>query len=187
MALFVYRFRLKTPILETQLEAEVGVSVAVDDYAGGAVIDIECDDSRAQDLQDAMESRGYEFVEGSPATTAAQGFRSGNSIVGVEEHKVIRQLIHFVDEGPAEGFASGAYKEIVGGLKPTSITWYTDSGKTNKIVEELITWVGNVATTIKSKIYDIDGSTVLWTMTDTVTYSGLTETSRSRAIVSGDA
>lgn len=187
MTLFVYRFRLRTPVLETQLEAEVGVSVTIDDYAGGAVVDVECDDGNAQDLQDAMDSRGFEFVEGSPATAAAARFRSDNSIVGVEEHKAIRQLIHFLEGGPAEGFASGAYRETTGVLKPTSIVWYTDSGKTAKIVERLLSWTGNNLTTDKWKIYAEDGSTVLWTVTDAISYAGVSETSRTRAIASGDA
>lgn len=187
MALFIYRFRLKTPVLETQLEAEVGVSVTIDDYAGGAVVDVECDDASAQDLMDAMDSRGFEFVEGSPTTTADAKFRTDNVIVGIEEHKTLRQLIHFIGDGPAEGFVSGAYRETTGVLKPTSVVWYTDSGKTAKIVERLLTWTGNNLTVDKWKIYDTDGSTVLWTVTDTISYAGVTETSRTRAIVSGDA
>lgn len=80
MALFIYRFRLRTPVLETQLESEVGVSVTIDDYAGGAVIDIECDDGSAQDLTDAMDSRGFEFVEGSPVSTASDHFAEHNDL-----------------------------------------------------------------------------------------------------------
>jgi hypothetical protein len=108
---------------------------------------------------------------------------------GVTEssHKVLRQLIHFIDDGPAEGFASGAYKETTGTVTPTAIVWYTDSGKTDKIVERLITWSGVVPTVDKWKIYDTDGSTVLWTISDAITSSGIFETSRTRTITAGDA
>jgi hypothetical protein len=114
---------------------------------------------------------------------------SGSSGLTEAQHRTLRQLIHFINDGPAEGFTSGAYKEILpsGNIFPTSITWYTDSGKTDKIVERLITWTGINVTTDKWKIYDTDGSTVLWTISDAVSYSGIIETTRTRTITSGDA
>lgn len=114
--------------------------------------------------------------------------RTGGGITE-EEHKVLRQLIHFIDDGPAEGFTSGAYKETLpaGDPFPTSEIWYTNSGKTDKIVELLTTWTGVNITQEKWKIYDTDGSTVLWTITDAISYSGVFETSRTRTITSGDA
>jgi hypothetical protein len=136
-------------------------------------------------------SDGYFYAKDAYGTF---NMRSGQSadFLDEEEHKVLRQLIHFIDDGPAEGFASGAYRETVGGSFPTSITWYTDSGKTEKIVEKIITRSGggatNVAPTpIKWKIYDTDGTTVLWTVNDAVTYDGVFETSRTRTITQGDA
>ena len=117
--------------------------------------------------------------------------RNGGGI-SAYDHRVLRQLIHFIDDGPAEGFASGAYREILGGTFPTSITWYTDSGKAQKIVEKIITRSGGAATVvaptpIKWKIYDTDGTTVLWTISDAVTYDGVFETCRTRTITQGDA
>lgn len=97
-------------------------------------------------------------------------------------HKVLRQLIHFINDGPAEGFASGAYKEVTGGIFPTSIVWYESAVKAKKIVERLITWTGTNATTDQWKIYDTDGSTVLATVTDTIVYSGIFEVNRTRTI-----
>jgi hypothetical protein len=109
-------------------------------------------------------------------------------------HKTLRQLIHFIDEGPAEGFTSGAYKEILpaGDLFPTSVTWWESSSKLKKIVAKLITRSGGGATNIKPtpikwKIYDTDGSTVLWTISDAIVYSGIMESTRTRTITSGDA
>lgn len=103
------------------------------------------------------------------------------------EHRILRQLIHFIDDGPAEGFVSGAYKETTGTVFPTALVWYTDSGKTDKIVERLLTWAGANVTTDKWKSYDTDGSTVLWTISDAISYSGVFETSRTRTITAGDA
>jgi hypothetical protein len=134
-----------------------------------------------------MEGYGYEFVEGSPSTTAAERFRSDNDIIGIGDHRILRQLIHFIDDGPAEGFASGVYKETTGTTFPSSLVWWESSSKLKKIVERLPTWTGSKLTTDKWKVYDPDGSTVLWTVTDTINYSGIFETNRTRIITAGDA
>ena len=98
------------------------------------------------------------------------------------QHKVIRQLIHFIDDGPAEGFSSGAYREVTGTVFPSAVVWWESSSKLKKIVSKDITWSGVNATTIVWKMYSTDGSTVLATITDTISYSGIFETSRTRAI-----
>jgi hypothetical protein len=102
-------------------------------------------------------------------------------------HAAVRHLIHFIDEGPAEGFASGAYKEVIGGAFPTSVIWWESSSKLKKIVEKIITRSGGGATNVKPtpivwKVYDTDGSTVLATVSDAITYSGVFETARTRTI-----
>jgi hypothetical protein len=102
-------------------------------------------------------------------------------------HKALRQLIHFIDDGPAEGFASGAFKEVIGGLFPTSVIWWTSAAKTHKIVEKIITRSGGGATNVSPtpvvwKVYDADGSTVLATVSDAIAYSGAFEASRIRTI-----
>jgi hypothetical protein len=106
----------------------------------------------------------------------------GTGGLTVEAHKALRQLIHFINDGPAEGFASGAYKETTGTVFPTAVVWWESSAKLKKIVERLVTWTGAKATQDQWKMYDTDGSTVLITVTDTITYSGVFETSRTRAI-----
>lgn len=99
-------------------------------------------------------------------------------------HQALRQLIHFVDNGPANGFASLAYRETTpsASIFPTAVIWYDDSTKAKKLVEKLITYTGVVATSIQWKMYDTDGTTVLATVTDAITYSGIFETSRTRTI-----
>lgn len=99
-------------------------------------------------------------------------------------HRVLRQLIHFIDEGPAEGFASGAYKETLpaAAVFPTSIIWWESSSKLKKIIERTLTWTGVNLTTSVWMVYDTDGSTVLATVTDTISYSGIFETTRTRTI-----
>lgn len=96
-------------------------------------------------------------------------------------HAALRQLIHFIEEGPAEEFASGAYKEVTGTAFPTSIVWWDSAAKLHKIVERLITWTGPNATTDVWKIYSAS-DVLLATITDTISYSGVFETSRTRTI-----
>ena len=75
MAVHTYRFRLQTPgVAVAQLDTEVGLSVVVSDHAGGVIVDVDCDDSRASDLIDSMASRGYEFVGGDPPSSAVDQF-----------------------------------------------------------------------------------------------------------------
>lgn len=103
----------------------------------------------------------------------------GLTILG---HRTLRQLIHFIDNGPAEGFASGAYREIAGTVFPSAIIWWDTSSKVNKIVEKTISYTSSLPTTIVWKMYDTDGSTVLATVTDAINYSGVFETNRTRTI-----
>lgn len=101
------------------------------------------------------------------------------------EHETLRQLIHFIDEGPGDGFASGAFKEILptGSPFPASITWYLDVAKTKKLVEKFVTYNANhFPTTIHWNMYDFDGVTIIHTVIDTITYSSAFESTRTRAI-----
>jgi len=101
------------------------------------------------------------------------------------EHETLRQLIHFIDEGPGDGFASGAFKENLpsGSPFPTSVTWYLDVGKTKKLVEKFITYTNTAfPTTIHWNMYDFDGVTIVHTVIDTITYNSAFEATRTRAI-----
>jgi hypothetical protein len=112
--------------------------------------------------------------------------RTGSSGITATEHKTLRQLIHLAEEGgPFEGFASLAYQETLPAANPfpTSIIWWTSSAKTAKIVEEAVTYNANkTINTDQWKVYDVDGTTVLATVTDTMAYTGVFETSRTRTI-----
>lgn len=102
-----------------------------------------------------------------------------------QEHETLRQLIHFIDQGPGDGFASGAFKEIlpVGSPFPTQITWYLSVAKTQKLVEKFITYNANqFPSQILWNMYDYDGITIVHTVIDTFTYSGAFEVSRLRSI-----
>lgn len=116
---------------------------------------------------------GFQFYEEGNLT----GLSSG---ISTTTHRTLLQLIHFIDEGPAEGFTSGATRTTTGTTFPSQILW--KRADTTKLVEKNITYTGAFPTTIEWKIYDVDGSTVLATVTDAITYSGAFETSRTRTI-----
>jgi hypothetical protein len=100
-------------------------------------------------------------------------------------HQALHQLIHFINTGPAKGFISGAFRETLpaGNPFPTSITWWTSSAKTAKIVEKLITRGAlSLPVAITWNMYDDTGLSVIETTTDMISYSGVFETSRMRSI-----
>lgn len=136
---------------------------------------------------------GYDSASGELQAWDAVGgpfnIRSGGSGITAEQHRILRQLIHFIGDGPAEGFVSGAYKETLplGSVFPTSEIWWEANSKLKKIVELLTTWTGINITEEKWKVYDTDGTTVLWTVTDAITHTGIFEIDRTRVVVAGDA
>lgn len=142
-------------------------------------------DDRTGEGDPAAEGR-MRYLSGSFRMRDSAGVFDPRSGGGISEaqHKVLRQLIHFIDDGPAGGFLSGAYKETLPAASPfpTSEIWWESSSKLKKIVELTITWSGATPTTEEWKVYDTDGATVLTTVTDSISYSGIFETSRTRTI-----
>lgn len=124
--------------------------------------------TNANNLQDAIKDIGF----------------AADNAVNYNQHETLRQLIHFIDEGPATGFASGAFKKTIGQPFPTSVTWYEDYTEAKKIVEKLI--VRNSAknpTSITWNMYATDGTTIIHTITDAITYiSSSFEFTRTRTI-----
>lgn len=105
---------------------------------------------------------------------------STNSGISANDHRTLLQLIHFIDEGPAEGFTTGATKTVTGTTFPTQVLWRRADA--TKLVQQDITWTGVLPTTVVWRMYAADGTTVLATVTDTITYSGVYETGRTRSI-----
>jgi hypothetical protein len=127
------------------------------------------------------------LIEDSAASYAKKRVQIGNlpgggGGISEADHKILRQLIHFIDNGPAEGFASAAYRTVTGTVFPTAIIWYdkATAGKV-KIVEKLISWTGVNPTTIAWKVYDA-AEALIATVSDAVSYTGVFETSRTRTI-----
>lgn len=101
------------------------------------------------------------------------------------QHETLRQLIHFIDDGPANGFTTGAFKETLpaGVPFPTQFIWWESAAKVNKIVELQIT--RNPNQTPATELWTMySGGTPVGTVTDTITYAAnVFEVSRTRAIV----
>lgn len=114
--------------------------------------------------------------------TGVFNLRSGAGLTETQ-HKILKQLIHFIEDGPAEGFATGAYKETVGTVFPTSEIWWESNAKLKKIVSLDTAWTGVNITQEVWKVYGDDGAAVLATVTDVIAYTGIFETSRTRSIV----
>jgi len=151
------------------------------DCKGVVIQDTNSDDETTFIERD--ESGNLTFVDGVAGTYTLDQLSTGGSGISAEGHKILRQLIHFIDNGPAEGFATGAYREITGTAFPTAIIWYDKAGAGKvKIVSKEISWTGVLASPIVWKVYDA-AEALIATVTDTVSYTGVFETSRTRAIV----
>jgi len=156
-----------------------------EDYldARGVTLQNDTSDDEAVGIErDASDNQVF-WDGANPSGLTLTELAAGTGGLTADAHKILRQLIHFIDDGPADGFASGAYREVTTpGVFPDVITWWESSGKTKKIVDLTLTWTGVNVTTEQWRVYDTDGSTVLATVTDTIAYSGIFETHRTRAI-----
>jgi hypothetical protein len=118
-----------------------------------------------------------------PTLTPASG--TGGSGITSSEHETLRQLIHFIDEGPGDGFLSGAYKVILPQSSPfpTSVIWYEDDTMSQIIISKMLVWSGPVPTNIIWQIYNTDGVTVAHTVSDSIAYNNMIfESTRVRTI-----
>ena len=125
---------------------------------------------------------GIDQLDGYVVNLITQG---GGGGITPQEHETLRQLIHFVDEGPGDGFASGAFKEVLpsGSPFPTQITWYLNVAKTQKLVEKFVTYnASHFPVQILWNMYDYDGITIVHTVIDTITYNTAFEATRTRSI-----
>lgn len=81
---------------------------------------------------------------------------------------------------------AGGYREIVGGIFPTTITWYTDASKAVKLVEKEYVYSPTIRIlplTISVRLYNgTISNTLRRTITDTITYTKVFEVSRTRTI-----
>lgn len=142
-------------------------------------------------LQDATNRDETVFLERDNGAIRAQDANSGGApseIVTGYSHAGLRQLVHLADGagGPWESWASGSFRETLpsGSPFPTTIIWWTDPSKTAKIVQKTITFNGiHLPTVVSWAVFASDGTTVISTVTDTITYTGVVfELSRTRTV-----
>lgn len=109
---------------------------------------------------------------------------------GISEatHKTLRQLIHFVEtNSPGDGFGAGPYLSetlYVGTtIFPASETWYETAAKLKRICRWECTYNPNKTYATETWIvYKSDGVNPAADATDTISYTGVREDSRSRAV-----
>lgn len=136
-------------------------------------------------LRDAGGAGGEAYLNTSVGTgTTWSQLGTGGSGITAAQHAALRQLIHFLDDGPGAGFASGAYKQtFYSGALITQEIWWEDNTLAQKIVQLDVTYTGSLPTTEIWTMYDTDGVTVLVTLTDAITYNGGLEITRTRTWV----
>lgn len=171
----VYRYKY-TGITGANLANEVPGAITAGVNAPALYQDIDVSPALKSDLDEAMLSRGWVFDSTSPTVTVEEE--------AAEVTAAVRKLLDFIG-APSTGYATGVHRTItMGVVAPSNITWWTDNTATVKIFE--VNYTRNAqqcATTIEWKVYNDLGTVVLSTVTDTVTYSGIIETSRTRSIV----
>jgi len=174
MVATTYRYRWSS-LSSVQLGRNIPGAVVIGATAPGIFVDVTVDSTALADLTDYMVSQGWVFSATSPTTTV----ETANATTAA----AVRKLVDFIG-APSEGYTSGAYRVItMGAVAPSNITWWTDSGATVKIFEVNYTRnAAHCATTVQWKVYDAPGTTVLATVTDTISYSGIVETTRTRTI-----
>lgn len=173
MAATVYRYKFVGPRL-ADIGKFVTGALAEGTLSPAQYVDVTCDNTVKTDMDDYMLSKGFTFDSTSPTTTPAQASSSA------EENK--RLLEKFIS-APAEGWPSNVYREVTGSPFPSAVTWWTSSAKTTKIAEAIYTRNGaQQATTVQWRMYASNGTTVLSTITDTITYTNGMEATRTRSI-----
>ena len=90
----------------------------------------------------------------------------------VASHNALADIVHFLDDGPGDGWASGAVESFgYNGPLMTSRVWWTTSAKTQRIYSEVYSYSGPLVATATYTLYDAKGTQVR-AMVDTFSYSG---------------
>lgn len=120
---------------------------------------------------------GFKFMEEGVVKTL-----SSSSGISDVSHQTLNQLIHLAEQGgPWQGYGN-PIQDAGPWPFPTASVWWTDSTRTKKIVQKVITRNENQApATIQWQSFQTDGTTVAESITDHILYSGAFEVSRSRS------
>lgn len=108
-----------------------------------------------------------------------------SSSIGItsSDHKDLNQLVHLAEGGGPFGSFTASIRDVGPKGFPTATIWWTDTTRTKKIVQKLITYNSNkTASTIQWQSFNADGVSVNESYTDSILYDGVYETTRSRSI-----
>lgn len=103
-------------------------------------------------------------------------------------HETLREAVHLTEDGGPRGasWPSGLFNETGPSPFMTASIWWRPNGllpRGYKVVEQLVTRNANTTPAkIQWVVYASDGTTVAESYTDTITYDGLFEISRTRTI-----
>jgi hypothetical protein len=127
------------------------------------------------DRQVLLDRSGSQMRLADSTTTRVLSDLMCNVAGGVNAHNAIRDIQHFLgNEGPGDGFASGAYlQRSFSGPLLTSEIWFTSSQATTKIISKTLAYPSGspLPSTITWVVYGASGA-ALRTMVDTLSYSG---------------
>lgn len=124
--------------------------------------------------------RAYILVDSTSGSAVWKDVTAAASGISDTDHKTLRQLIHFINNGPGDGFYSNPFRETAGNPFPTRITWWSDSSKTLRLFQTEITRSGIYPVTESYKMFSAGGA-LLAVATDAITYQGAYEVARSRS------
>jgi hypothetical protein len=107
-----------------------------------------------------------------------------NSLSDTQSHQALLDIIHFLDDGPGDGWASGAVRVRVGtGPNAGGWVWYTSTAMTARIIDMTVTYpAGSILPQTKAwRLYAANGTSVIRTLTDTYTWNGPLLTQKARS------
>lgn len=129
-------------------------------------------DLRFRDITNpGIDNKGYTLTE---VLAGAGGLTE-------EAHKALRQLIHWLPDGPGDGFSTSPFKKSTwSGIFKTAEVWWESSDMLKKIFEHTMTWTGINKTGEVWTLYKTDGTSPHVRATDVITFNGVFEDTRTR-------
>lgn len=124
-------------------------------------------------------SSDMQFTDPNAGTVQLQTLLT--SLTGLAgSHNAIKDPIHFLHDGPGDGWPSGAFcQKTYTGMLLRQSTWYTTSAMTVPIVSRAYTYNGLLVATETLTLYSASGAAVR-TVVDTYSYSGIYRISCAR-------
>ena len=115
-------------------------------------------------------AQGLTFTDAKTSHVLGELVSSTTGQVG--SHNALPDIIHFLSDGPGDGFASGAYLSTTfAGPLITSRVWWTTAAMTQRIFAIVYAYKGPLLSTVTYTLFNAQGVQVRL-LTDTLTYNG---------------